>query len=337
MAVDRFTLDPSIRALLHDLGIPAGAVLRRAQLPGGLFGAGPVALTPDEYFRFWDALDVEAHDPDLAVKIGQAISVEMFSPPIFAALCSPNLGIAAQRIAVYKPLVGPLAIDVAKRTTGLTVTYRWPGNLVPPALLSTIELAFWVALARIGTRHDIRAARVTSAQVPTNLGSVTDYFGVRIRRGPNESITFATEDAARPFLTEHDAMWRVFAPELRRRLADLQATATAVERVRAALHETLPAGDGTMTGVASQLATSPRTLPRQLQVEGTTFQAVLADTRQQLARHYLAQRTMSTAEIAYLLAYDDANAYDRAVRAWTGSTPDRIRATTAAGTAGRAD
>jgi len=29
------------------------------------------------------------------VAIGQAISVEMFGPPIYASLCSPNLQIAA--------------------------------------------------------------------------------------------------------------------------------------------------------------------------------------------------------------------------------------------------
>jgi hypothetical protein len=45
MAGDRFTLDPGIRALLDDLGIPAARLLRRAQLPAGLFRGGPVALT----------------------------------------------------------------------------------------------------------------------------------------------------------------------------------------------------------------------------------------------------------------------------------------------------
>ena len=92
---------------------------------------------------------------------------------------------------------------------------------------------------------------------------------------------------------------------------------------------TLPAGDSTMTAVAHQLATSPRTLQRQLQLEGTTFQSVLADTREHLARHYLAHGAMTTAEIAYLLAYEDANSFYRAFRTWTGATPDTVRTATA--------
>jgi AraC-like DNA-binding protein len=325
MAADRFTLDPSIQVLLRDLGIPAGRVLRRAQLPAGLFRGGPVALTPDEYFRFWDALDAEGEDASLAVAIGQAISVEMFSPPIFAALCSPNLETAARRIATYKPLIGPVRVAITVDKAGLTVSYRWAAGMTPPELLAATELVFWVALARIATRHQVRPVRVTMPQLPPDAGPVADYFGVRLSKGPTWCVTFAAADAARPFLTESEPMWRFFAPELRRRLADLQTAASAAERVRAALVETLPAGDHTMTTVARHLATSPRTLQRQLQHEGTNFQAVLTDTREHLARHYLAHSAMTTAEIAYLLAYDDTNSFYRAFRTWTGSTPDAVR------------
>lgn len=114
-------------------------------------------------------------------------------------------------------------------------------------------------------------------------------------------------------------------PELRRRLSDLHAAASTEDRVRAALHEILPAGDSAMTAVAREFATSPRTLQRQLQSEGTSYQRVLTRTREELARHYLADRTLSTAEIAYLLAYDDTNSFYRAFRRWTGTTPDAVR------------
>jgi AraC-like DNA-binding protein len=335
MAAERFTLDPGIRALLEDLGIPAGRLLRRAQLPAGLFRGGPVAVTPAEYFRLWDALDAEADDPNLAVAIGQAISVEMFSPPLFAALCSPNLQVAAQRIATYKPLIGPMGVGITHDSTGLSVTYRWPAGMTPPQLLATTELVFWAALARIATRHHVRPARVTVRQSPADPDTVAGYFGVHPRQGPVESISFTPEDAARPFLTENEPMWRFFAPELRRRLADLHAAASVAERVRAALVETLPAGDHTMTTVAHHLATSPRTLQRQLQAEGTTFQAILTDTREHLARHYLTHSAMTTADIAYLLAYDDTNSFYRAFRTWTGATPDTLRAAAPAAEASR--
>ncbi len=70
---------------------------------------------------------------------------------------------------------------------------------------------------------------------------------------------------------------------------------------------------------------SPRTVQRQLQAEGTSYQAVLSDTREKLARRYLADRSLTTSQIAYLLAYDDANSFYRAFRRWTGLTPDAAR------------
>ncbi|MGW4638089.1 AraC family transcriptional regulator ligand-binding domain-containing protein [Sphaerisporangium sp. NPDC004334] len=325
MASERFTLDPGTRALLHDLGISVARVLRRARLPAGVFAHGPVTMTPDEYYRFWDAIDAEAADPDLAARIGRTLSVEAFNPPIFAALCSANLRTAAERIAAFKPLIGPVHLDVIAAHNGLTIGFRWPGGQAPPRLLVAAEFAFWVALARIGTRREVRPTRVAMRRAPRPSAATTSYFGTPIREAEADSVTFSTEDASLPFLTEDESMWTFFAPELRRRLSELEASATTADRVRAALHERLPAGESSINAIAAQLMLSPRTIQRQLQAEGTSYQAVLSDTREKLARRYLTDRSLTTSQIAYLLAYDDANSFYRAFRRWTGLTPEAAR------------
>ncbi|MEU4039700.1 AraC family transcriptional regulator [Streptomyces collinus] len=325
MTAERFTLDPGARALLHDLGVSVARVLRRAQLPAGVFAHGPVTMTTEEYYRFWDALDAEAADPELAVRIGRALSVEAFNPPIFAALCSANLRTAAERIAAFKPLIGPVSLRVTVDHTGLTIAVHWPGGPTPPPLLIATELAFWTALARIGTRREVRPTRVAMRRAPRPSPATTSYFGTQIREGKADAITFSTEDAPLPFLTENESMWNFFAPELRRRLSELEASATTADRVRAALHERLPAGESSINAIAGQLMLSPRTLQRQLQAEDTSYQAVLSETREKLARRYLADRSLPTSQVAYLLAYDDTNSFYRAFRRWTGLTPEAAR------------
>jgi AraC-like DNA-binding protein len=321
----RFTLDPGTRALLHDLGIATGNVLRRARLPGSVFADGPVTLTTEEYYRFWTALDAEADDPDLPVRVARALSAEAFNPPLFAALCSADLRTAAERIASFKPLIGPVELRVTSDRRGLTIGYHWPDGPAPPTLLVTTELAFWIGLARIGTRREFRAVRVTTRRTTPASATTTSFFGTPIGRGRTDAITFSAADAAHPFLTEDESMWTFFAPELRRRLASLTASATTADRVRAALHETLPAGDSSIGAVAGQLLVSPRTLQRQLRTEGTSYQAVLTGTRERLARRYLTDRSLTVAQIAYLLAYEDTNSFYRAFRQWTGSTPEASR------------
>lgn len=337
MAGPRYSVEPTLQALLRDLRVSPSRVLRRAGLPGDLFARRPIELTPAEYYRLWEAIDAEAHSVTgdgeervLAVDIGQAISVDLFSPPVFAALCSPDLATAAPRLAAHKPLIGPLRIDI-DTSAGVQIAYRWPEPVAPPALLATTELVFWVALTRIATREQVRPTRVEVATPPHpgHRRALETYLGTRVRAGHRYAVTFSPTDATRPFLTENEDMWRVLAPELRRRLHDLDTAASVAERVRATLLETLPAGDPSITAVTHRLATSPRTLQRQLRAEGTTFQAVLATTREDLARHYLHLGDLSTPDIAYLLAYDDTNSFYRAFKTWTGTTPDALRTTTA--------
>ncbi len=120
-------------------------------------------------------------------------------------------------------------------------------------------------------------------------------------------------------------MWAAFEPELRQRLDSLDAAVTTSRRVRAALLEGLPSGLVAVEDVAKKLALSTRTLQRRIEAEGASFQQILRETREALARHYLENTTLPTAEIAFLLGFDEANSFYRAFRAWTGSTPDSVR------------
>ena len=105
-------------------------------------------------------------------------------------------------------------------------------------------------------------------------------------------MTISKEDALRPFISHNDAMWEYFEPELRRRLSELDIDDTYAARVRSALIELLPAGEGSIDHVSSKLGCSKRTLQRKLKEEDTTFQKQLNHTRELLARHYLKNSDM---------------------------------------------
>ncbi|MEO1086279.1 MAG: AraC family transcriptional regulator, partial [Acidobacteriota bacterium] len=151
------------------------------------------------------------------------------------------------------------------------------------------------------------------------------YFGCPVHAGSAHAITFSTPDATRQFLTANEPMWQFFRPELRKRLSELDMTATVSDRVRGALLELLPSGNASLAAVATKLAVSTRTLQRRLRSEGSSFQEVLDSTREELSRHYLGSSSMSGAEIAFLLGYEDPNSFFRAFQAWTGKTPEQVR------------
>ena len=320
---------PFARVLLADLGVRAADLLDAAGLPGDLLNGEEAVLPPLQYYALFDALDRLVGDRELAITVADELSPEVFDPPIFAAMCSPNLMVAAERIAVHKRLCGPLRLRVAPDDDGVDVEIIWPAGDPPPPVLPVVEAAFWVALARLGTRTRVAPQRVVVPQLPRNVAEVEDWLRSRVERGDTTLVRFSRLDATRPFLTANAGMWNFFEPELRRRLDDLAGDATFGSKVSAALVELLPAGAGTTHGVARHLGVSTRTLQRRLGDEAVTFQELLADVREGLARHYLTQSTLSLTEIAFLLGYDDPNSFHRAFNRWTGHTPLGVRAAAA--------
>ncbi|SFD81810.1 AraC family transcriptional regulator [Paracidovorax konjaci] len=324
-----FLLSMGWQTLLKDFGLRPDHVLRRAGLPEDLLTRAEHGLRTDEYFRFWRGLEAEAADPLFPLRIVETVSAESFDPPLFAALCSAHLMQAVQRLAKYKQLMAPVRLDVSVGAGGeLSVSPQWlqARNDVPYSL-QVAEIAFFLRLARLATREPVQALRVALPQLPpaSCAKRYEDFFGVPVQQAPAPCIAFSAADALRPFLTVNESMWHVFEPVLRRRLSELDATASTAERVRALLLEMLPGNAATIDSVAGRLALSRRTLQRRLESEGESFRTLVNSTREGLARHYLENTTISGGEIAFLLGFEDPNSFYRAFQDWTGQTPDSAR------------
>lgn len=321
-----YPVSPAWLLMMRDLGIHPGDVLRRAGVAFDILAREHATLRGDEFARLLWALEEEVADPTLAIRVAQALTFEMFDPPVFAAMCSPDFNTAIQRLSHYKRLCAPIALQI---TVGPDVTRVRPvwsePPLEPPSLLYTMELTYCLRLARLGTRTHIVPRAVTAPFAVEPAAAYREYFGVAVERGAQVAIELTAADASAPFLTARAGMWSFFEPELRRRLAEVEAGATTKARTRAALLELLPSGRASVQAVAACLGCSPRTLQRRLMEEDTTFQAVLDATREELARHYLRTTSMAGAEISFLLGFEDPNSFVRAFHDWTGKTPEQMR------------
>ncbi len=320
-----FVLDIGWSGLLKVLGIDAGDLLRAAGLPGDLLAQARPSVDAGGFARLWDALESLSADPEPGLTVGRTLSPETFSPPLFAAWCSPDLRTALGRLALFKPLVGPLRLDVMDSAHGLEVRLGAEPQVEVPPGYAGAELVFLVNLVRQATRH--RVVPLEARGPAGAAGPATEAFlGRRVEPGAEAALVFAPEDAARPFLAANPALFDVFEDGLRARLDAVVQGSGMAERVRAALMESLPAGQGDVASVARRLGVSVRSLQRRLAEEGTSFQAELGALRARLARDYLTGSRYSSAEIAYLLGYEDPNSFVRAFGGWTGTTPEAMRA-----------
>lgn len=324
----RYVLETGWQILFKDMDVSVQDVLYHARLPLDLLSRKTPTVTGDEYFRLWNSMaQALRHEPTFPLRLVRSITPELFSPPIFASLCSRDLNMALHRIAHYKPLVAPLRLEIEQNARYTIVAYRELPETTPlPDSLIASELAFWVQVARIATREQIIPLHVHITIDLPHPEAYEAFFGIALQRSDFNGLTFSAEDAAKPFLTVSDAMWSIFEPELNKRLQALTPESPFRERVRASLIEILASGQTSMDDVASRLAISSRTLQRRLQAEGTSFQKVLDDLREELARHYLMTSDYSSGQIAFLLGYEEPNSFYRSFRAWTGQTPEHVRA-----------
>lgn len=262
----------------------------------------------------------------LPLQLGRAILVEAFDPSLFACLCSPNFNVALTRLAEYKRLCGPLALEVFIGKGYTEVSFECYGYDRPlPRSLAAMEVVFFTQLARLATRHPVSPIEMELAILPNPPTPCEDFLGCGMRQGNGNRIRFSAEDAARPFLTENIAMWQFFEPELQARLSKLDAEASTRERVRSALLDMLPSGQSTIEEISSRLAMSKRSLQRHLADEAVSYQDVLNDTRQELASYYLTRSAISPGEISFLVGFRDTNSFLRAFKGWTGVTPGEYR------------
>ncbi|MDK1288176.1 AraC family transcriptional regulator [Pseudoalteromonas umbrosa] len=322
----KFTVHANCKILLKDMDIDVETVVAYSKLPADVFNREPVMLSPKEYFDWWLAIEKAADGRDVPLLVAEHLSVEVFDALLFAVLCSPDLNTALSRIQHYKPLIGPMKmdLDVTDTTTEMGLScYGYEGPV--PAVLVLTEMVFFTKLLRMATRHHASPLAVTLPELPNNVAAYETFFGCKLKQGDRLSMVFKAEDAARPFLTANASMWSYFEGGLNQKLADLTATATTVERVRAVLIESLPVGQSSADMVAQKLTMSKRTLQRKLSDEDTSFHSVLQDVRSELAKHYLQKSHISLSEVAFLLGYQESNSFIRAFTTWHGVSPGSYR------------
>jgi AraC-like DNA-binding protein len=90
------------------------------------------------------------------------------------------------------------------------------------------------------------------------------------------------------------------------------------ERVRDFLYRN-PGKFPTIDGMAHEMGTNTRSLRRQLQLEGITYQNILDETRKSLAIDWLQNTNLTPKEISFMLGFSDVGNFRRAFRSWTGS------------------
>lgn len=146
---------------------------------------------------------------------------------------------------------------------------------------------------------------------------------IRFNASANQ-LRFDKQYLTLPMALANPVARRLAEQECEEQLKAFTGVDSIVAKVRRALQAD-PDSIPTMEEVAESLHMTSRTLRRQLQTFGTSFQDMLAEIRKKRALELLQSTDKPVDEIAYELGYSDPSNFGRAFRKWTGKSPSCIR------------
>lgn len=288
-------------------------------------------LSIPRYMRLGHAAMQMAGDPALGLEMGLLRKPSHLGLVGLTASQAPTVREAARTLIRFEPLYatnyrGRSSFHEDAAGAWLRFYSISPYNAFNRFVVDTV-LASWIAqLSRVADRPMVPKDAWIEFEMPDYADRYSDVFGLTPRFGAEFNqlrLGHADLGARNP---EHcPGTWRHLLDLCESELGQRTRMRTERERVADALGPLLKGGEPDLPLVAARLAMPTWTLRRRLAEEGTHFREILNDTRRDLATAYIRDTDLSFGEIAWVLGFKSAEAFQRAFKRWTGQTPGQSR------------
>jgi AraC-like DNA-binding protein len=318
----------AIAETLEAAGLDTHALFEEAGLDLAALSDPDARFPTESISLLWQLAVTRSGNPAIGLANSSVVKPGSFDVVAYAMMSSPNLLGILERAARYVDVLSDAAtLTIADDREGYRLILELFGGKHPvPRQRFEFDLMTLLSFCRWVTNRDLRPlAFELRFPPPADLQPYQDAFKCPLRfNAPVNALLFAPADVTLPLPTAHPLLAEVHERVASEHLQRLDPAQTC-HRARAVIIRHLPDGEPQRPKIAAILGMSERTLQRRLAAEGTSFQRLLDDTRRGLAQHYLGQRDVSLADIAYLLGFSDQSSFFRAVRRWFGSSPRQYR------------
>jgi len=319
-----------LASMLTERGLDPAPLLAQAGLDPALLEDRDARVPVVRLHRLWDLVLAATPLTD-----GALLGAERYAPGDyglvgFVAMNSATMGEALGHAVRYVGLWTDEPGMTLRDDGTLAVAYRSRFDDSPGYRVAT-EAAPAEILngARVLTQAPITPREVRfSHPGPRDASAHERFFGCPVRfRTPDIAMVFRPEDLALP-LPRADAQLGAYLRTIANDALAKRGSAepTELDRIRQILAEELQKGVPSLLAVARRVASSERTLRRRLDDHGTSFRALLDETRAELARGYVRDPRLPLSEVAFLLGFSEPSAFHRAFKRWTDTTPSAWRA-----------
>lgn len=310
---------------------PQPLLLQYALDPARLAEAG-ARLSIPRYMRLGHAAIQLTGDPGLGLRMGQLSRLSQAGLAGVTAAQAPNVREAARALTRFEALYGSNyrgQSSFHEDADGAWLRFYSisPYNAYNRFVVDSI-IAGWLHQLSGLAQQPIHAQRIEIefdapdySEQYNLLGDGVVHFGADANQLRLNQTTLALRNP------QHcPSTWQLLLQLCERELEQLTRTRSLRERITRLLGPMLNGGrEPDLEEVAARLKLPTWTLRRKLAEEGTQFRAILNDTRRDLAMTYIRDTELAFGEIAYLLGFASAQAFQRAFRRWNNQTPGEFR------------
>ncbi|WP_067568543.1 AraC family transcriptional regulator [Nocardia acidivorans] len=319
-----------IWATARRIGVSPVHLAHSSGLDPATFGDDLLRVPTESVWRVWELIDFRAGAGTRAGLLA-AEQADRDGLHVWDYLFSsrPTLAESLRTVMELRAVVTDPGVGWEVIEDGGLLTIRCAVAVEPEAVLAPVEvfvLAVMLRRVRAAVGRQVAPVRVRLTQPPgPGRGYLVDEFGTGNIDfdAPHSEITFLDVGA---LPTGSDPrLGALLSRHAELSLAAAHAAPTWHDKLRAAVHQSMAAGALDLADVARRLATSPRTLQRRLQEEGTSWRAEVDAARHRHAVDLLRETALPLQSVATRVGYTDARALRRAFQRWTGTNPDAFR------------
>lgn len=336
----------STRVKLGDLSVGfveslADAMRRLGQDPQHLFAsygldaarlAEPRArLSIPRYMRLGHAAIQQSGEAGIGLLMGRCSRLSQLGLAGVTAMQAPTVREAARALTRFEPLYaanyrGQSSLHEDNQGAWLRFYSISPYNAYNRFVVDSVLASWAQQLSRLAQQ----ALPVEKVQIefpaPAYAAQYGELFDCPVEFASEHNQLRLSQQNLNLRNPEHcPSTWRHLLEICERELTQLTRTRNLRERITQLLGPLLHGREPDLAEVAARLQLPIWTLRRKLAEEGTQFRSILNDTRRDLAMAYIRDTELAFGEIAYLLGFASAEAFQRAFKRWNQQTPGEYR------------
>lgn len=317
---------------LRAAGQPPDALLQRFGLDSARLGEPDARLSIARYMRLGHAAIQLSGDPALGLRMGQASRLSQLGLAGIAAAQAPTVREAARTLIRFEPLYaanyrGNSSFHEDPKGAWLRFYSISPYNDYNRFVVDSVLSGWLNQLSSVAGSPLLAEQLEIEFDAPAYAAQYVPLSNAHVQFGaPLNQLRLGLQALGLRNADHCPSTWKQMLRVCERELEQLTRTRHLRERVIQLLGPLLSGGrEPDLEEVAVRLKLPTWTLRRKLADEGTHFRAILNDTRRDLAMTYIRDTESSFGEIAYLLGFASAEAFQRAFKRWTSQTPGEFR------------